>query len=470
MNLRWRFILGNVLPLLIILPLLGLIMVFSVERLIFIPRYSAEIEAETELITELLQHDPSILENANQAQHFVDEYIHETPWRLMLLDPSGEVLASSEAADEDIVGSTIVHPTLQQVLESHAVILVNRNLASEIIDAWRTIENEDGILVGILRISQPLESIAEDLMQLRLIITIILVIGLVIGTLIALGLAISLERPLQTMTYSLREMAWTAQPAQIKIGGPEELQQLAEAFNHLVDRLNALENQQKKLLANLIHELGRPIGALRSGAQALLRGAADDLELRGDLLSGMEKQTHSLERLLDDLTNLYDTSSGQFELQRERVGLNDWLQQTLAPWRSFAEDKELEFVAESENLPAMWIDPLRLGQALGNLVSNAIKYAPKGGTIRIFTQLCDDQVCIHVEDNGPGLSQEDLEHLFTPFYRGKQETRFPQGMGLGLSIARDIVRSHGGKLEASNIPQAGVRFTIHLPTSRSHSA
>lgn len=470
MNLRWRFILGNVLPLLIILPLLGLILVFSLERLIFIPRYSAEIEAEIDLIAKLLQHNPSILENTNEAQVFIDEYIHEAPWRLMLLDPSGKVLASSDATDEDIVGSTIEHPTLQQVLESRNVILVNRNLASEIIDAWRTVENDEGIFVGILRISQPLESIADDLMQLRLTITIILLTGLVIGTLIALGLAISLERPLKTMTDSLQEMAWKAQPAHINIRGPNELQQLSEAFNHLVDRLNALENQQKKLLANLIHELGRPIGALRSSAQALLRGAADDLELRRDLLSGMEKQTHSLERLLDDLTNLYDTSAGRFELQRERVELNDWLQQTLAPWRSFAEDKALEFVAESEDLPATWIDPLRFGQALGNLISNAIKFAPKGGTIRIIAQLCDDQVFIHVEDNGPGLSEEDLEHLFTPFYRGKQETRFPQGMGLGLSIARDIVRSHGGILEAGNIPQAGVRFTIHLPTSRSHSA
>jgi len=470
LNLRWRFILGNVLPFLIILPLLGLILVFSVERLIFIPRYSSEIEAEIDLIVEMLQHDPSLLGNASRAQAFIDEYIQEAPWKLMLLDPSGIVLAASSTTQQNLVGSAIDSPHITEVLESRRTVFVNRNLATEIIDVWQTVENDDGMPEGIVRISQPLESIADDLMQLRLVVAIILLSGLVIGTLIGLGLAISLEQPLQTITSSLHEMAWKAKPAHIDIHGPEELQQLAGAFNHLVERLHALESQQKKLLANLVHELGRPIGALRSSAQALIHGAADDLELRQELLAGMEKQTHSLERLLDDLTNLYDSSAGRLELQRERLGLNVWLQQTMAPWKSFAEDKQINFVVQSEDLPAMWIDPVRLGQAIGNLVSNAIKFAPKGGKVRVFAQICDEQVCIHVEDNGPGLSEEDLAHIFTPFYRGNQETRFPQGMGLGLSIARDIATTHGGAIEAGNIPPVGVRFTIRLPLTRSQTS
>ncbi len=469
MNLRWRFILGNVLPTLIILPLLGLILVFSVESLIFIPRYSSEIEAEINLIVELLQHDPSVLENSDHAQAFVDEYIKEAPWRLMLLDPNGIILASSSTAQDDLVGSVVDSPIHKEVLESRSIVLVNRRPASEIIDVWRTVENDDGTPAGIVRISQPLDSIADDLMQLRLVVAAILLTGLVIGTLIGLGTAISLERPLRTITSSLRDMAWKAKPEDINVHGPEELRRLAEAFNHLVERLHALENQQNKLLANLVHELGRPIGALRSSAQALINGAADDLDLRQELLDGMEKQTRSLERLVDDLTNLYDTSAGRFKLQRERVELNHWLQQTLAPWRSFAEDKDLNFPVRSERLPAAWIDPIRMGQALGNLISNAIKFAPEGGEVRVSAEICDDQVCIHVEDNGPGLSDEDLRHLFTPFYRGDQETRFPQGMGLGLSIARDIALTHGGTLEASNIAQSGVRFTIRLPLIHAHT-
>lgn len=468
MNLRLRFILGNVLPFLIILPLLGLILVYSVETLIFIPRYSSEIEAEINLIVALLEHDPAVLENPNHAQVFVDEYVQEAPWRLMLLDPNGVILAASSTVQQNLVGSVVDSPLYKEVLESRSVVLVNRRLASEIIDVWQTVENNEGTSVGIVRISQPLDSVADDLMQLRLVVAIILLTGLLIGTLIGLGLAISLERPLRTITSCLRDMAWKIKPEEISIRGPEELQQLAAAFNHLVKRLHELENQQKKLLANLVHELGRPIGALRSSAQALINGAADDLKLRQDLLDGMEKQTRGLERLVDDLTNLYDTSAGRFKLQRERVDLNHWLEQTLAPWRSFAEDKDLNFAVRSERLPAAWIDPSRLEQALGNLVSNAIKFAPKGGEVRVSAEICDDLVCIHVEDNGPGLTDEDLSQLFTPFYRGNQETRFPQGMGLGLSIARDIAITHGGILEASNIPQSGVRFTIRLPLTRAH--
>ncbi|MEJ2562232.1 MAG: hypothetical protein P8Z42_06035 [Anaerolineales bacterium] len=187
MNLRWRFILGNVLPTLIILPLLGLILVFYVESLIFIPRYSSEIEAEINLIVELLQHDPSVLEDPGNAQAFIDEFIHDAPWRLMLLDPNGIILASNSTTQQNLVGTVVDSPIYEEVLESRSVVIVNLRHASEIIDVWQTVENDDGTPAGIVCISQPLDSIADDLMQLRLVVAAILLTGLVIGSLIGLG-------------------------------------------------------------------------------------------------------------------------------------------------------------------------------------------------------------------------------------------------------------------------------------------
>jgi two-component system sensor histidine kinase BaeS len=114
----------------------------------------------------------------------------------------------------------------------------------------------------------------------------------------------------------------------------------------------------------------------------------------------------------------------------------------------------------------MAIDPERLDQALGNLLSNAIKFTPKDGGINVVAGFEDHTVLISVHDTGAGIDQNELGEIFTPFYRGPQGRRFPQGMGLGLSIACDIVVAHGGKIEVQSSPGEGSEFTIHLPLDR----
>jgi signal transduction histidine kinase len=217
------------------------------------------------------------------------------------------------------------------------------------------------------------------------------------------------------------------------------------------------------LLANLVHELGRPLGAMRAAIRALGEGASNDPSLRTNLLSGMDLQTRGLERLVQDLTRLYDSSAGGLPMRPERTDLNPWLQDTLRPWQAAAEQKGIVWETFLEPLPTLWIDPLRLGQALSNLLSNAVKFTSPGGQVRVVAQPSGDQVRLSVEDTGPGLTPEDREHLFTPFYRARHATRFPQGMGLGLAIARQLVLAHGGSIEFDSAPGKGSRFTIRLP-------
>ncbi len=118
-----------------------------------------------------------------------------------------------------------------------------------------------------------------------------------------------------------------------------------------------------------------------------------------------------------------------------------------------------------ENLPVMAVDPDRLAQAIGNLVNNAIKFTPQGGTIAVDAGLQANEVWIRVQDTGPGIPVEDQSYLFTPLFRGQSETRFPQGMGLGLSIARDLVVAHQGRLEFRECSWGGQLFH-HLASNR----
>jgi two-component system sensor histidine kinase BaeS len=468
LNLRLRFILSNVLPIFIILPLMGLLLIFTLERFVFVPQLSAEIQADFNLLSRFTHDNIDIFQSPGSAQAFVDRYASDAPWGLMVLDTKGVLLASSEPNDHARIGRRIEHARFREALEGENLLITDYNtgLDSESIEAWGAVEDSSGKLIGVLRIYQPLENLGEELMQLRSVVAVILVTGLILGALIGLGLAISMERPINKITAALQSMAWEAAPSPIQIEGPEEFHLLAAAFNHLTERIRELETTRKQLLANLVHELGRPLGALRSSVQALKQGADQDPELRAELLNGMDAQTHDLERLVEDLTHLYDSSVKRFELKREPVKMDSWLKDVLATWKVHAEQKSAHFKVRIEDLPVVWIDPTRLSQAVGNLLSNAIKFTPKGGDIYVRGKVEESQVSIQIEDSGPGLSEEDRKKLFTPFYRGRQANRFPQGMGLGLSIARDIVLSHQGVLEADSSLTSGSRFIIRIPLSK----
>jgi signal transduction histidine kinase len=225
-----------------------------------------------------------------------------------------------------------------------------------------------------------------------------------------------------------------------------------------------LEQARRKLLANLVHEIGRPLGALRSAITALLGGAAKDPALYHDLLQGMDAETEQLQRLLNDLSGLQDQVLGTLELDRQPIDLKVWLPEVLQTWQAAAQEKGIQWkLTTGETCPLIYADPTRLAQILGNLASNAIKFTPPDGTVSVSTITSPEEVGITFRDTGPGMSLEEQEQIFQPFFQGGQGRRFPQGMGLGLSIAREFTEAHGGHLSVESTPGAGSAFTVWLP-------
>jgi two-component system sensor histidine kinase BaeS len=312
----------------------------------------------------------------------------------------------------------------------------------------------------------------ERFVQLRVLIVIILTAGLALGIISGWALALNVERPLKRVTMAVAQLSQGKQMDLIPDqGGPKELQQLAGQVNALVIRLRNLEQSRKQLLANLVHELGRPLGALRSAILALQRGANKDPGLQRELLLGMDEETERLQHLVEDLAHLHDQILGNLELDRHPTALTEWLHTEIAPWREAARIKRVHWEDHiPDDLPILEIDNVRMGQALGNLLSNAVKFTPAGGTIKVSAGVSKDgeqpETWIKVSDTGPGISDEEKQKIFTPLYRGKLGRRFPQGMGLGLSIAHDLITAHNGFLELESTPGMGSHFTIHLPRQK----
>lgn len=467
-TLRKRFIFSHVLPLLVIVPLMGIALIYVLETQVLLTSLSSELVGQALLAVEIMSDRKDIWHDPARAQTFVTLIGSHVEARVMLLDPDGRLIASSDSADADRLRQPLELADLPQVLAGDVSVRTaySRHLHKEIVDVLAPVIGPDQQVVGIVRLTHRLTSVYEQFLRLRYLISGVLLGGLLLGAAVGWVLALNLERPLQEVTQAIWHLESGDRLVPLPEHGPREIKLLLHSVNALVERLHSLEDARRRLLANLVHELGRPLGALRSATQALLGGADEEVILRRELLIGMDEELDHLQRLLDDLAGLHGRVSGTLELNRRPTVLGQWLHHTLAPWREAARAKKLDWQAAiPAALPTLEVDPDRLAQALGNLLSNAIKYTPPLGTVSLSAGVEREAIWIQVSDTGPGIAPEEQERIFTPFYRSGSGRRFPKGLGLGLSIARDLVVAHGGRLEVESTLGHGSEFTIWLPSN-----
>jgi signal transduction histidine kinase len=314
-------------------------------------------------------------------------------------------------------------------------------------------------------LTQTLKSTASQFNKLRLLVVWILVIELLLGVLIGMFLASKLASPIKNVSSEVYDIANNERFDPIPEQGPVEIKELATSVNLLASRLKELEETRRRLLANLVHEIGRPLGAILAAIHVMRREPGEDPLIRHELLEGIEKEINRMQPMLDDLAQLHGQVLGTFEVHRSPTNLKEWLPTILVPWEAAAHQKELQWsVHLPEDLPEIHIDKDRIAQALGNLLSNAIKFTPPGGLVRITAGKEPGMIWIEVMDDGPGIFLDEKDLVFEPFYRSETSHRFPQGLGLGLTIAREIINAHGGTLELESTPGSGSRFKFNIPT------
>jgi len=468
-TLRQRLILSHLLPVLIIVPVMGIALIYVLETVVLLPELARELTGQADLMVRMAENRPELWQDSIQAQAFVDEMSGKVSARIMLLDRAGLLMASSDPDDMAQLGKPHDNlPVLPQVLagESSVSTVYSQDLHAEIADVLVPVYGQDHQVVGLIRLSHRLVTVREQFLQLRYLIAGVLVLGLLLGLMVGLLLALNMERPIRRVTLAIYGLSRGDWSGPLSEQGPDELRLLSRAVNNLMGQLRSLEQARRQLLANLVHELGRPLGAVQSAVQALLGRSGEDPAIRQELLAGVEQEIIRLERLIDDLAQLHGQILGSLELDRRPVELKSWLEQVLVPWREAAYRKALIWQTEiTDDLPLIQIDPDRLGQAVGNLASNAIKYTAEQGAITVSAGQENEKVWIQVSDTGRGIPPEEQDKIFEPLFRGQIDVRFPQGMGLGLSIAHDLVLAHGGCIEVCSQIGQGSEFTIWLPLS-----
>jgi two-component system OmpR family sensor kinase/two-component system sensor histidine kinase BaeS len=241
--------------------------------------------------------------------------------------------------------------------------------------------------------------------------------------------------------------------------GPRSLQSVAKAFNTMTSRLAAQEQQRRNLMADIAHELRTPLSVL----QGRLEGLLDGVYPRDDQTIGeVIEETKMLARLVDDLRTLANAESGTLTLRKEPTDPAALIQEVVRSFAGDAQSKQISIRNDlPQELPIITIDPLRIREVLVNLISNAVRHTPEAGNIVVAAQVANGRTVVSVTDSGPGISPQDLPKIFDRFYKGATS----RGSGLGLTIAQNLVRGHGGEIQAETFPGNGAKITFTIPNT-----
>jgi two-component system sensor histidine kinase BaeS len=246
--------------------------------------------------------------------------------------------------------------------------------------------------------------------------------------------------------------------ARVPERGPADVRRLARSFNAMAERLEAAEAQRRNLLADVTHELRTPLSVIRGDVEGMLDGVyPPDREH----LEPVVEEARVMSRLLDDLRTLSTAEAGALKLHRQKTAPKELAEDAVAAFRTRAAAGGVQLEERvSPGLPDLDVDPTRIGEVLANLVHNALRHTPVGGTVVVSADPASDGgVAFAVDDTGAGIPPGVLPYVFDRFVRGPDSG----GAGLGLAIARSLVEAHGGTISADSGPEGGTVMRFVLP-------
>ncbi len=364
--------------------------------------------------------------------------------RVVVLDASGGVVADTGNA------STGEQHPLSHLQNGVAITLGDRPVGT--------------VLVGSM-IEPVLNPADEDFLNsvnLSILVTSLTVglLALIFGSL----LFWQITSPLRALMQASEAIAGGKLSQRVQVRSDDEIGRLARSFNQMAASLGEADLQRRNLLADIAHELRTPLTVIQGNLEALLDGVYD---LTPENVAAVHRQTIVLTRLVADLRDLALAEAGQLKLELEPMDLVRVIAQVGESLEGPAREKgiTLKFDLPEAPLP-LTADEQRITQVLFNLLSNALRYTPTGGTITTTATQQDGRVLVTVRDTGTGISPNELPHVFDRFYRANgSRASSADGSGLGLTISKQIIEAHGGQIWAQSWLGAGSTFAFSLPLS-----
>jgi signal transduction histidine kinase len=290
-----------------------------------------------------------------------------------------------------------------------------------------------------------------------------LALALLVAVLVVGALAVYLSRRITRPVLELADAADEVAGGNYAVDVPEvpgggEIEHLAQRFGQMASRLSEAEEQERNFLMSVSHELRTPLTAIRGHVEALREGLADDPDARALSLDVIAAEAGRLERLVGDVLDLAKLDARRFTVLREEVDMATLVERAYSVHGEEARRRRIDYRTAVNSRPVIVSDGDRVLQIVSNLLDNAFRWTPDGGTIELSLRADDGTVAVGVSDTGPGIGPDERERIFRPFW-----SRDGGGTGLGLAIARELAVALGGRIELDTSLGEGSRFKLVLP-------
>jgi signal transduction histidine kinase len=362
--------------------------------------------------------------------------------RTILVDANGNVVLDHGSINSPLVGT----PYTPSTNETGQILSINGVLIGRI---WMDRGTIPRVMQLIVTVMGPTTVISVLLGILTLIIGLLLMRRMI--------------NPLSEVIAASQAVSQGDFSARVPVQAQnDDLSALSDHFNHMADELERSDHQRRNMLADIAHELRTPLTILRGRLEGILDGVYPPDEAH---IAPALEETYLLERLVEDLRLVSLAEANQLRFELKSVRLEDLAQTILGLFSAQASERNVQLNLDAEaDLPEVMVDPQRFQQVVGNLIDNALVYTPEGSSVEIAIHRKENTVELSVSDGGPGIPEDEIEHVFDRFWRGeKSRARSTGGSGLGLSIARQLVEAQGGKITARNRSPHGFEVKITLP-------
>ncbi len=302
---------------------------------------------------------------------------------------------------------------------------------------------------------------------------VLLVFAAIIATTFGIFVAASVTDGLRQLARTAQQIAEGNLKARVSISGRDEVAMVGNTFNEMAAQLQQaaqereeLEKMRKDLIAWTSHDLRTPLTSIRAMIEALHDGVVDDPAMVKRYYGTIRSDIIALNNIIDDLFELAQLDAGGLTMDMARHALGDLVSDTIEMFQALAEAQGISLQGKvAADLGLVWMCAPKIGRVLANLVNNALRYTPAGGTVQVTAVRQNNGVRVLVQDDGPGFHEADLARVFEQFYRGEQarSRSSGSGAGLGLAIARGIVLAHNGHIWAENAPDGGAIVGFFLP-------